>query len=101
MKHLTKLFPTLFLSFVLLDLPAQHFKNLNFSQVCDTAATKLCNWNLTYGVKGSATQDHVDGVPCLLLQGAKDNSVTWTEQSSDVDFSKGMRLLTINGYIKT
>ena len=101
MENLHKILPALLLPFVFTNLSAQRFKNLDFSQVCDTAATKLCNWNLTFGSKGSATQDHVDGVPSLLLQGFKENSVTWAEQSSAVNFSKGMRLLTVNAYIKT
>lgn len=101
MKYLHKILPIILLLFVFFDLPAQQFKNLNFSQFCDTAATMLCNWNLTYGLKGSARQDHVDGLPCLLLQGSKENSVTWAEQSSEVDFSKGIRVLTVNAYIKT
>lgn len=101
MKYLHKILLQFLFLFGSLTSLAQHFKNLNFNQACDTSTTMFCNWNLTYGAKGSASRDVVDGIPCLMLQGFKENSVTWTEQTSEVDFSKGMQLLTVSADIKT
>lgn len=80
---------------------AQTFYNLNFQQACDTSKTGLCNWNLTFGAKGSVTQDNLNGTACMMLQATKENAVTWAEQSSQVNFSKGMQLLTLSAFVKT
>ncbi len=80
---------------------AQNFHNLNFKQSCDTSKTGLCYWNLSWGEKGSVIQDNSNGRKCLLLTGSKENSVSWTEQSSFVNFSKGIQILTLSALIST
>lgn len=80
---------------------SQEFRNLNFDQVCDTSKTGLCYWKLSFGTKGSVSPIIDDGEKCMLLHGMKANSVTWAEQSSSVDFSKGMAIVTITAFIRT
>lgn len=101
MKKYKKLFISLFFSALTIATFSQSFHNLNFEQSCDTSKTGLCYWDLSWGDKGSVIQENLNGRKCLLIKGTKENSVGWTEQSSFVNFSKGMQILTVSALIST
>ena len=79
----------------------QNYRNLNFEQACDTSKTGLCYWDLSWGEKGSVSQDNVNGEKCLLLQAQKDNSVSWAEQTGYVNFSKGQQIITVSALVSS
>ncbi len=86
---------------VLVQSRAQVFRNLNFDQSCDTSKTGLCYWDLSWGDKGSVIQNEIDGKKCLQIQGVSESSVSWTEQSSLVNFTNGIQMMTVSAVIST
>lgn len=99
--HLKKL--TLVCPLLLCTLPviAQNFRNLNFAQLCDTSKTGLCYWDLSWGSSKDVKSAVAANTQCLLIQGSNKNSVGFTEQSSSVDMSKGMQILTLTATLST
>jgi carboxyl-terminal processing protease len=80
---------------------AQNFRNLNFEQACDTSQTGLCFWDLSWGSKNAVKQDIINGTKCLLLQGSKITSVTFTEQASSITPSGDIQILTVGADFQT
>jgi hypothetical protein len=82
-------------------LPAhtQVFHNLDFKQTCDSSKTGLCYWDLSWGSKGSVSQDQNGTAKCLLIKGSKVNNVGFTEQSSTVKSNKGIQIITVSAAI--
>ncbi len=79
---------------------AQQFNNLDFWQKCDTSKTGLCSWDLSWGSKGAVRPDASDK-KCMLIEGSKENSVGFAEQSSTVLPRKEISILTISAWISS
>jgi carboxyl-terminal processing protease len=92
------LLPVLF--FVSAYTNAQQFNNLDFHQTCDSSKTGLCYWDLSWGMKGAVRPDEVDK-KAMLIEGEKENSVGWAEQTSLINQRKDISILTVSAYIST
>src|SRR5689334_25397505 len=79
---------------------AQQFNNLDFWLKCDTSKTGLCYWDLSWGGKGAVRPDDTDK-KCMLIEGSKENSVGFAEQSSSVFSRKDISILTVSAWIST
>src|SRR5256885_17115801 len=80
---------------------SQVFHNLDFKQTCDSSKTGLCYWDLSWGSKGSVSQDQNGSAKCLLIKGSKVNDVGFTEQSALIKSSKGIQILTVSAAIRS
>jgi hypothetical protein len=79
---------------------AQQFKNLDFSQKCDTSKTGLCNWDLSWGAKGSIQPHRFEKTNSIIIEGKAENSVGFTEQTSSYN-STSIFILSISASIRT
>lgn len=83
------------------QLKAQHFYNLDFKSKCDSSKTSLCYWDLSWGAKGSVSQYIYGKENYLLMQGASQNDVSFTEQSSILSSSKGIQIIAVSAFIRS
>ena len=95
-----KITATLILLCSILLVNAQQFYNLDFRQRCDTSKTGLCYWDLSWGGKNAVRPDDTDK-KCMLIEGAKENSVGFAEQSSTLLPRKDIRILTVSAWISS
>jgi hypothetical protein len=93
-----KLFTTISFLLCLFIADAQQFNNLDFWQKCDTSKTGLCYWDLSWGAKGSVRPDDIEN-KTMLIEGGKETSVGFAEQSSTVLPRKNISILTITAWI--
>ena len=78
---------------------AQRFKNLDFSQACDSSKTGLCYWDLSWGNKGSISRYNYGKNRCLLINGSKQNDVGFIEQTGII-YLKGIQIIIVSAAIK-
>jgi hypothetical protein len=92
---------TVFLLFVitLTSASAQHFRNLDFEQLCDSSKTGLCYWDLSWGNKKNVRQDRVGNNTCLLIQGNTKTEVGFAEQAADITPLKEISVITLSAEI--
>ncbi len=79
---------------------SQQFYNLDFRQTCDTSKTGLCYWDLSWGGKGAVRPDDTDK-KCMLIEGSKENSVGFAEQSSSIRQRKEISILYVSAWISS
>lgn len=82
------------------SVKAQKFRNLNFENLCDTSKTGLCNWDLSWGAKGSVNAGANDKNKALNIQGKSENSVGFAEQTSMVQ-PTSISIISISAMIRT
>lgn len=79
----------------------QIFHNLNLAERCDTSKTGLCHWDLSWGGKGAVTAARNGNVNCMLIQGANENSVGFSEQISAFPMQENDEFITFTADIET
>ena len=95
-----KIAATISFLFCILFAGAQQFYNLDFWQKCDTSKTGLCYWDLSWGGKDAVRPDDEDN-KCMLIEGLKENSVGFAEQTSTVLPRKDISILTVTATISS
>jgi hypothetical protein len=93
-----RIFTTIILLLCIFIADAQQFYNLDFWQKCDTSKTGLCYWDLSWGGKGAVRPDDTEN-KTMLIEGSKENSVGFAEQSSAVLPRKHISILTVTAWI--
>lgn len=92
------------LSFILLESSVafgQQFKNLDFNERCDNSKTGLCHWDLSWGGKDAVKQESAGKSNHLLIHSSRDNSVGFTEQSSDYASNGIMKVITVSATVSS
>jgi len=72
------------------------FKNLDFSEACDTSKTGLCYWDLSWGGKQAVRPEKSGTAQWLLITGKEENSVGFAEQTLLVPPSKSLQIITVS-----
>jgi hypothetical protein len=97
MKVFLKL--TIFSLFFITGIKAQKFRNLDFSQQCDTSKTGFCYWDLSWGSKNAVKPEKLNGEQTLLITGLTENAVGFAEQSLLID-KPGINVLTVTARVR-
>ena len=97
----TALTAFLFFFHCILVVNAQVFHNLDFSQSCDTSATKLCYWDLSWGNKANVTIDTIDHAQCLMIRGISMGDVGFTEQTSTILLLEDIAIVTLSATVRS
>ena len=79
----------------------QNFHNLKFTDKCDTSKTGLCYWDLSWGGKGAVSPARDGNINAMLIQGATEISVGFSEQTAVFPAPKGDAFITLTADIKT
>jgi carboxyl-terminal processing protease len=88
------------LLFLSVEAVAQ-FKNLDFSEICDSSKTGLCYWDLSWGGKNSVQPARTGSHNTMRIQGRSTASVGFAEQSISIPPSQGIRIITISADLRT
>lgn len=96
----TLLFCFVFLSFNQL-IKGQTFQNLDFEESCDSAKTKLCFWDVSWGRKDACKRDAFGENQHLLIEGKSENSVGFVEQSLSIPQVEDIQILKVSADIKS
>ena len=89
--------PFIFIAFVFSACSTkQSFKNLDFSQQCDTSKTGLCYWDLSWGGKQAVRPEKSGTEQWMLITGDEENSVGFAEQSLLVSSSKSLQIISVS-----
>jgi len=79
----------------------QNFHNLTFADRCDTSKTGLCYWDLSWGGKGAVSPARDGNINTIMIQGAAENSVGFSEQAAVFPAPEGDEFITLTADIKT
>lgn len=77
------------------------FRNVDFSDRCDTSKTGLCYWDLSWGAKGSVQPEILEQHNTMRLLGKSASSVAFAEQSAVIPFAMDLRIVTVSVFMKT
>ena len=80
---------------------AQTFRNMDFQETCDSSATQLCYWNISWGGKTACTIERSGKNQWLSIAGTKENSVGFVEQTVPVPTGAGLQVLEVSADISS
>ena len=72
------------------------FRNLDFSEACDTSKTGLCYWDLSWGGKQAVRPEKSGDGQWMLITGKEENSVGFAEQTLLVPQSKSLKIISVS-----
>ncbi len=81
-------------------LQAQTLRNGNMEEVCDTCATKLGGWNISWANDSVSCGPFVDGSERSLLIDCAKEGVGFVEQSIVMPPAKGVVMLTVTARVR-